>query len=64
MDFKYLKPEEFIKLSASISLLLTEKFDEDSLDVIKNLLYSIANNISNYCSQRNICNKNKKNFKK
>ena len=60
MDFKCLTPENFIKLSASISLLLTEKFDEDSLEVIKNLLYSIAGNISNFCTQKNTCKKNNK----
>jgi len=64
MDFKCLCPEDFIKLSTSISLFLTEKFDEDSLEVIKNLLCSIAGNISSYCSQKNTCKKNKKDYKK
>lgn len=64
MDFKCLCPEDFIKLSASISLILTEKFDDENLDVIKNLLYSIAGNISSFCSQKNTCKKNKKDYKK
>lgn len=59
MYFKCLCPEDFIKLSASISLLLTEKFDEENLEVIKNLLYSIASNISNFCTQKNMHKKHK-----
>ena len=63
MNFKCLSPKDFIKLSSAISLLLVEKFDEENLDVIKNLLFSIGNNISNYCNQNNFCKKLKKDKK-
>ncbi|MGN1207870.1 MAG: hypothetical protein ACI4TI_00175 [Christensenellales bacterium] len=51
MDCKKIPPENIIKLSASISLILVEKFDQDELSVIKNILYAVANNISAYSSQ-------------
>lgn len=51
MDCKKLSPENVIKLSASISLILVDKFDQEELVVIKNLLHAVANNISSYQGQ-------------
>lgn len=60
MDCKKIPPDNIIKLSASISLILVDKFDQDELSVIKNLLYSIANNISAYQGQFFVFDKHKK----
>jgi len=51
MDCKKISPENVIKLSASISLILVDKFDQEELVVIKNLLHAVANNISSYQGQ-------------
>ena len=60
MKLKDLCPEDIIKLSSSISLLLIEKFTEDDLLIIKNLLCTITNNIASYQTQKIICDKIKK----
>lgn len=60
MKLKNLCPEDIITLSTSISLLLTEKFNDDDLVIIKNLLCSITNNLSTYQTQKLICDKRKK----
>lgn len=59
MDFKCLSPEEVIKLSASISLILTEKYESEELNIIKNLLCAITNNLSSFLTQEFYFNKNK-----
>ncbi len=64
MNCKSLSPEDIIKLSSSISLILTQKFDQDELVVIKNILCSVANNISAFQGQYYIYEKCKKNNKK
>ena len=64
MDFKKLSPENVIKLSASISLILVEKFDQEELAVIKNLLHAVANNISTYQGQCYVYEKFKNEYKK
>ena len=60
MNFKKIPPENIIKLSASISLVLADKFDIEELAVIKNILNSVANNISAYCAQFYVYDKCKK----
>ena len=60
MNFKCLKPEELIKLSTSITLLLTEKFNCDDLNTIKNILCSVTNNLSSFLSQKVFNDKDKK----
>ena len=60
MNLKCLCPEDLIKLATSISLILTEKFDEENLEIIKNLLCLITSNISSFCTQKNVYRKNKK----
>lgn len=57
MNCKKIPPENIIKLSATISLILVEKFDADELNVIKNLMCSVANNISSYLAQEYIFEK-------
>ena len=57
MNIKCLKPQDVIKLSSSISLILIEKFDENELNTIKNLLCQVSNNISCYNTQKIIYNK-------
>lgn len=60
MDLKNFCPENIIKLSASVSLVLIDKYDLEELNVIKNILCSVSNNISSYQSQCYI----NKNYKK
>ncbi len=60
MNCKKIPPENIIKLSASISLILVEKFDQEELNVIKNVLCAVANNISSYQNQHYIYEKCKK----
>ena len=60
MNCKKIPPENIIKLSASISLILVEKFDQEELNVIKNVLCAVANNISSYQGQYYIYEKCKK----
>lgn len=57
MKFKDICPDDLLKLSVSISLLLTEKFDNDDICVIKNLICSVANNLSTYQTQELLCQK-------
>ena len=57
MNCKKIPPENIIKLSASISLILVEKFDQEELNVIKNVLCAVANNISSYQNQHYIYEK-------
>lgn len=58
MKMKKLCPEDIIKLSTSISLLLIEKFDMDEINTIKNILCSVNANLSAYCTQYYINKKN------
>ncbi|MGN1223286.1 MAG: hypothetical protein ACI4T1_04070 [Christensenellales bacterium] len=63
MNIKKICPENIIKLSATISLLIIERLDDDEIHVVRNLLYSIANNISTYQGQCSIYNKKKQDKK-
>lgn len=59
MNIKKIPPQNLIKISASISLLLVEKYNQEELNVIKNILYSVANNISTYQGQYNVYKNNR-----
>jgi len=59
MNFKNLCPEDIIKISSSISLLLINEFDTVELAIIKNILNAITCNIGCYQTQE-ILHKNKK----
>lgn len=60
MDLKNICPETIIKISASISLILVDRYDNDELNVVKNILCSVSNNISSYQSQCYINKEHKK----
>ena len=60
MDLKKICPENIIKISSSISLILTDRYDHEELNVIKNILCSVSNNISAYQSQCYIYREHKK----
>ncbi|MBE5745727.1 MAG: hypothetical protein E7359_00345 [Clostridiales bacterium] len=60
MKFKNLCPEEILSLSFSLTMFLIEKFDNDNLITIKNILCAITNNLSTYQTQQIICDKKNK----
>ena len=51
MNLKKLCAEDIIKLSASISLIIIDKFNIDEINTIKNILFTINGNLSGYCTQ-------------
>ena len=60
MNLKNLSPVDIVKLSTSISLILLEKFDDNEICIIKNLLSAINTNLSTFQTQKCILEKLKK----
>lgn len=60
MNLKNLCPEEIIKISTCISLILLDKFDGLEISIIKNILCLVASNLSSYQTHQAICPKNNK----
>lgn len=54
MKFKDISPCELLKIATSVSLLLIEKFDEDELNTLKNLMSLICCNLSSCQTQKYI----------
>ena len=57
MNLNNLSPCDVLKVSTSVTLLLIEKFNEQELEILKNLLSSICCNLSTFNTQ---CYINKK----
>lgn len=61
MNLKNLCPEDIIKISSCLGLIVAEKFDAVEVSIIKNILCSVASNLSAYQSQQSLCEKHKRN---
>lgn len=63
MNFKNLCPEDIIKISSCLSLIITENLDAIEVAILKNILCLISSNLSAYQSQQGLCDKRKNHSK-